>query len=169
MSIITRLENACIASCGCLTKTMDFHCHPEDCGYRVLNEAIEHIAQQDGAIANHVKVAESDAETIAELRLQIRDAHEDKENYHTSAEAEIAQLRGQIQAYESWQAECGNTTAGCCEQKRRLALMQSAIDWLMKHCVHHHGGTIFRGYLQGSIEVPAEFAAIIKGTTHVQQ
>lgn len=91
--ITTKLEDACIASCECVTKTPDFQYHDAECLYRVLNEAIEHIADQAATIANHVKITANDAATIAELRLQIRDAQEDAGNYRTSAEAEIAQLR----------------------------------------------------------------------------
>lgn len=92
-NIINKLEDACIVACGCLTKTPQFQYHAAECRYRVLNEAIEHIAEQAATIANHVKIAANDAATIAELRLQIRDAHEDAGNYRTSSEAEIAQLR----------------------------------------------------------------------------
>jgi uncharacterized coiled-coil protein SlyX len=104
-NILTKLEYACIASCTCLTKTPDFQRHFSDCRYRVLNEAIECIAEQRTTIANLSKVVANDLVAMEELRLQIRDAQEDAGNYRTSAEAEIGQLRGQLSTVRSLLAE----------------------------------------------------------------
>jgi uncharacterized small protein (DUF1192 family) len=113
-------------------------------------------------------------------------------------DAEIDKLKTQIRAYEMWQQECGNTEVGCCEQKRRLALMQKTIDsqantfvtdsleistlrrkvQLMQRAIEwclENGATrgvddisdSGCGCCSDRIEVPAEFAEIIKGTTHV--
>lgn len=92
VDILTRLESACNGACTCPSWAPADE-HKPTCRYRVLNEAIEHITDQAATIANHVKITANDAATIAELRLQIRDAQEDAGNYRTSAEAEIAQLR----------------------------------------------------------------------------
>jgi hypothetical protein len=40
----------------------------------------------------------------------------------------IAQLQSQVSGYQSWEKECGNTSQGCCEQKRRIAQLQAQVS-----------------------------------------
>lgn len=46
-TLIQRIEQACVASCSCVTKTPDWEAHEEDCRYRVLHEAAFRLREYD--------------------------------------------------------------------------------------------------------------------------
>jgi hypothetical protein len=94
--IISKLELACVASCSCLTKTPDHQHHSEECRYRVLNEAMEHIAEQQVTICNQAQISASDSIRLLSQGVHIGQLEEQWASYRTSAEAEIQQLRRSI-------------------------------------------------------------------------
>lgn len=96
--IITTLENACIASCNCDTKTPDSEYHAPLCRYRALDEAIRHITDQRVTIANQAQMYASDSLRLLAKGMHIREVEAQLASYRASAEAEIAQLREQLSA-----------------------------------------------------------------------
>lgn len=96
--IITTLENACIASCNCDTKTPDSEYHAPLCRYRALDEAIRHITEQRVTIANNARMHANDSLRLAAKGMHVRRLEDQAASYRASAEAEIAQLRQQLAA-----------------------------------------------------------------------